>query len=97
MNRPFAFLPVVDEVIIQNTGITFLVGGYLLNGTRDVRVQFVEGLSIHALDMSYFRSIGAKVTDRRQKLDLNEATEPEVDAAIAAEIYHDFNYPLKEE
>jgi hypothetical protein len=80
-------------------------GGYVINGNRERYQAFAEGLTIRALNMEYFRFIGAKVTDNRTarpqypspQFNVNEATEPEVEAAIAAEIYQSTVYPVKGE
>lgn len=103
-NHCYAIPPIIDEVILLATGITFVSGGYQLNGTRVQHAAFAEGLSVQALNLDYFRLIGARITDRRTPApeeptvqSVDEATEPEIEAAIAAEVYHSVSYPIRGE
>jgi len=89
MAMAFAIPPVIDKVILMDSGITFVVGGYLSNGVREQHQAFIETLTANALNMAWFRVLGVEVIDNRtpQQIDVNEATDEEIEAAMAAEIW----------
>ena len=80
--------PGIQDVLIDGSGVLFRVRASTPNGAR-MRWAFVEGLTAGMLNLDALREAGAQIADFSHPAEM----EPEeIEAALAAEIHHQFTY-----